>query len=128
MKHTLHAIINICMLVIVPAWMWLQFRCACGSETHMLHMNLHQSYPSLCVCALFMAASAMQVFDAYDIDHSGSISMSELGEMLCNPDDPRCVPDTVAAALREADTNHDDAISFEEFAALLRTSKVCGDQ
>jgi hypothetical protein len=34
------------------------------------------------------------------------------------------VPDTVPAALREFDLDHDDGISFEEFCGLLRQSRA----
>lgn len=64
----------------------------------------------------------MKVFKAFDHNGSGRITAEELEDMLCGG--MECVPDTVGAAMREADMNEDGGISFDEFAKLLHMSKM----
>eukprot|EP00878_Enallax_costatus_P017437 GHUV01018315.1.p1 GENE.GHUV01018315.1~~GHUV01018315.1.p1 ORF type:complete len:541 (+),score=186.60 GHUV01018315.1:610-2232(+) len=70
-----------------------------------------------------------QVFDAFDADGSGSISRSELLQLLdgagasseLEGQEPYAIDDTVPAVLRQVDTDGDGRLSFEEFAALLQS-------
>jgi hypothetical protein len=63
-----------------------------------------------------------QVFAAFS-EGNGKISTEELSHLLCGGE-PCVVPDTVPAALREFDLDHDDGISFDEFCGLLRQSRA----
>lgn len=62
-----------------------------------------------------------RVFNKFDLDGSGRLSVGELHEMLC---EEGCIADTVPAALREADKDGDGTIGFEDFIALLHTSSA----
>lgn len=59
-------------------------------------------------------------FDAFDVDGSGRLNTDRLNAVLCG--DVCEVTDTVEAALREADIDHDGSISLQEFEALMRTT------
>lgn len=62
------------------------------------------------------------VFEAFNEDGSGRIGREELTHLLCGE---FCLAeDTVPAALREYDLDHDDGIGFEEFAALMRQNRA----
>mmetsp|Transcript_18592 Transcript_18592/g.56153 ORF Transcript_18592/g.56153 Transcript_18592/m.56153 type:complete len:489 (-) Transcript_18592:1324-2790(-) len=58
-------------------------------------------------------------FDAFDVDGSGRLDTGKLNQVLCG--DVCEVEDTVEAALREADIDHDGSISLKDFETLMRT-------
>lgn len=61
-------------------------------------------------------------FDAFDVDGSGRLNTDHLNSILCGE---VCeVIDTVEAALREADIDHDGSISLQDFETLMRTSSA----
>lgn len=64
----------------------------------------------------------------FDEDHSGKLSTGELTHLLCHDEssdgtelDECPIADTVPAVLREADEDHDGALSRAEFEALMRS-------
>lgn len=64
-----------------------------------------------------------RAFAAFDEDGAGKIGVRELTHMLCK--DGECpMPDVVMAALREADTDHDAAISLDEFVKLVQLNRL----
>lgn len=63
-----------------------------------------------------------KAFEAFDVDGSGSIGIKDLQDMLCQGE-ICAVPDTVEAAIREADVlDQDGNISLEEFEALMHSA------
>eukprot|EP00803_Ostreobium_quekettii_P004365 evm.model.scf_394.1 EVM.evm.TU.scf_394.1 scf_394:12902-20036(+) len=63
----------------------------------------------------------VKAFKVFDQDQSGSLSTDELTHMLCG--DVCEIPDTVPAALREADANGDGCITLDEFIAVMRIDR-----
>eukprot|EP00879_Flechtneria_rotunda_P012148 GHRR01012688.1.p1 GENE.GHRR01012688.1~~GHRR01012688.1.p1 ORF type:complete len:194 (+),score=70.90 GHRR01012688.1:157-738(+) len=73
-----------------------------------------------------------QVFNKFDADSNGQISLSELESVLesteaasrseLEEENPCMLKDTVPAALREADSMGDGQLCFAEFVALLQTN------
>ena len=61
-------------------------------------------------------------FRTLDPGGTGRIGAAELEAALCGEEGCE-VPDTVAAALRDADADHDGGISLEEFRAFLASHR-----
>ncbi|ETV77370.1 hypothetical protein, variant 5 [Aphanomyces astaci] len=60
-------------------------------------------------------------FKAFDLDSSGFISLANF-KQVCQAIAPHMTPSVVHQLFREADTNHDDKVSYGEFERLMLLS------
>eukprot|EP00286_Rhodomonas_abbreviata_P013276 CAMPEP_0181316098 /NCGR_PEP_ID=MMETSP1101-20121128/15715_1 /TAXON_ID=46948 /ORGANISM="Rhodomonas abbreviata, Strain Caron Lab Isolate" /LENGTH=548 /DNA_ID=CAMNT_0023423325 /DNA_START=32 /DNA_END=1678 /DNA_ORIENTATION=+ len=70
------------------------------------------------------AAETRRVFDAFDMDGSGSINATELSMALMCNGFPFPSKEEVQQAIQKADTDGNGQLSFEEFEALVATRPI----
>ena len=60
----------------------------------------------------------MEAFQIFDSDGNGSISADELRQIMCNLGE-RLTDEEVEAMVKEADTDGDGEINYEEFVRMM---------
>ena len=64
-----------------------------------------------------------EIFDLYDNDHSGTLTVKELTEAL---ETGGMTKDEIVEIFKSGDTNGDNLISFDEFTQLMGDSDLFG--